>query len=225
MPRLNGRTHLDEATLAHCIDQQTIPLNKIYLAPRVGNKIFRPQKAAYMFQNIPNLSQSQKESLISDFVERSMKSKPIHFTPEVYGAFSLNATRPNVMRDMAIQVDEFLPPLYSVVSPISSADAETNEPRTPDSSVTGLLTDMYPEPDNSEDDAPNEADDASGADTDDEGLDVAVRHPSRPEPTQPGFIVPFPQPFVSPQPPGGRANTHLRFSSPNRRRPRINPFP
>lgn len=191
MPRLNGRTHLDEATLAHCIDQQTIPLNKIYLAPRVGNKIFRPQKAAYMFQNIPNLSQSQKESLISDFVERSMKSKPIHFTPEVYGAFSLN------------------------------------EPRTPDSSVTGLLTDMYPEPDNSEDDAPNEADDASGADTDDEGLDVAVRHPSRPEPTQPGFIVPFPQPFVSPQPPGGRANTHLRFSdgvSPNRRA-RINPFP
>ena len=214
---LNGRTHLDEATLAHCPDQQTIPFLKLHLAPRVNNKIFRPQKAAYMFQNIPSIPQSQKESLISDFVERSIKSKPLDVKPEVYGPYSSNTTRPNVTRDIGNQVTEA----------ISSPDAETNEPRTPDSSVTGLLTptDMYQEPDNSQDDAPNEADDASDADTDDEGREVAVRHPSRSEPTQPGLII---GDGVSPNRRGISPNR--RGISPNRRgispnrRARINPL-
>ena len=141
---LNGRTHLDEATLAHCPDQQTIPFLKLHLAPRVNNKIFRPQKAAYMFQNIPSIPQSQKESLISDFVERSIKSKPLDVKPEVYGPYSSNTTRPNVIKDLTDALTE------AVSSPETGTDRDNAD---------AVL--FIEENDNSQDDAPNEADDDS----------------------------------------------------------------
>ena len=67
----------DETVLSMCPDQQTIPFNKLQLAAISANKkIVRPQKASYMFQNLP-LSAKQKESLIEDFVLRSQKTKPL----------------------------------------------------------------------------------------------------------------------------------------------------
>jgi hypothetical protein len=72
----SDRTHMDESVLAHCPELQSIPMNKPQLAAIAGGKIYRPQQAGYMFQNLP-ISKAQKESLLLDFVERSMKTKPI----------------------------------------------------------------------------------------------------------------------------------------------------
>ena len=63
--RINSdRTHMDNSVLAHCPELQSIPLNKPQLAAIAGGKVFRPQQAAYMFQNLP-VSQAQKEALLS----------------------------------------------------------------------------------------------------------------------------------------------------------------
>ena len=72
----SDRTHMDESVLAHCPELQSIPMNKPQLAAIAGGKIYRPQQAGYMFQNLP-ISKAQKESLLLDFVERSMKTNPI----------------------------------------------------------------------------------------------------------------------------------------------------
>jgi hypothetical protein len=69
-------SRMDESVLAHCPELQSIPMNKPQLAAIAGGKIYRPQQAAYMFQNLP-ISKAQKESLLLDFVERSMKTNPI----------------------------------------------------------------------------------------------------------------------------------------------------
>lgn len=72
----SDRTHMDESVLAHCPELQSIPMNKPQLAAIAGGKIYRPQQAGYMFQNLP-ISKAQKEALLLDFVERSMKTNPI----------------------------------------------------------------------------------------------------------------------------------------------------
>ena len=63
----SDRTHMDESVLAHCPELQSIPMNKPQLAAIAGGKIYRPQQAGYMFQNLP-ISKAQKESLLLDFV-------------------------------------------------------------------------------------------------------------------------------------------------------------
>lgn len=84
----------DESVLLHCADQQSIPLNKMHLAARSGTKISRPQKASYMYQNLP-VSQSQKEELISDFVLRSQRAKPLVIPERQYSTLSLD--KPNAL--------------------------------------------------------------------------------------------------------------------------------
>ena len=79
----SDRTHMDESVLAHCPELQSIPMNKPQLAAIAGGKIYRPQQAGYMFQNLP-ISKAQKESLLLDFVERSMKTNPITFPAHRY---------------------------------------------------------------------------------------------------------------------------------------------
>lgn len=103
MPKLKGRTDMDDSVLAQCVEMQSVPFNKLNLAARDAyGKIHRPQQARYMFQNLPNLSQSQKQMLLLDYAERSIKSKPLDIKPEVYGAFSLDtkSSRPQVTQDM-----------------------------------------------------------------------------------------------------------------------------
>ena len=98
---LADRTHLDKQVLAGCPENQAIPLEKLHLAPRVGNKIFRPQKAAYMINNLP-ISESEKESFLLDFVERSIKSRPILPQAVQYNSRSVDtkSNRPNVSQSM-----------------------------------------------------------------------------------------------------------------------------
>jgi len=86
----------DESVLNRCIDQQTIPFNKLQLAAISANrKIVRPQKASYMFQNLP-LSAKQKESLIEDFVLRSQKTKPLVIPAQNYSNVSTQNVAPLV---------------------------------------------------------------------------------------------------------------------------------
>lgn len=84
----------DESVLINCPDQQSIPLNKMHLAARSGSKISRPQKASYMYQNLP-LPQSQKEELIRDFNLRSQKAKPLVIPARQYSTLSLD--KPNAL--------------------------------------------------------------------------------------------------------------------------------
>ena len=109
----------DESVLSMCIDQQTIPFNKLQLAAISANrKIVRPQKASYMFQNLP-LSAKQKESLIENFVLRSQKTKPLVIPAQNYSTVSTQnvaplvtqtANTPNVsndtLREIQLQLEE-----------------------------------------------------------------------------------------------------------------------
>jgi hypothetical protein len=86
----------DESVLNRCLDQQTVPFNKLQLAAISANrKIVRPQKASYMFQNLP-LSAKQKESLIEDFVLRSQKTKPLVIPAQNYSNVSTQNVAPLV---------------------------------------------------------------------------------------------------------------------------------
>lgn len=81
----------DESVLKACPDQNSVPLNKLHLAAITATgKIVRPQKAAYMFNNLPNMSQAEKQSLIEDYVLRSQKAKPLVIPERVYSTLSLD---------------------------------------------------------------------------------------------------------------------------------------
>jgi hypothetical protein len=122
MPKLKGRTDMDASVLAQCVEMQSVPFNKLNLAAiDAYGKIHRPQQARYMFQNIPNLSKSQKQMLVLDYAERSIKSKPLDIKPKVYGAFSLDQTRPNIMRDMEVQVSSSFSATADATTPLSTS--------------------------------------------------------------------------------------------------------
>lgn len=84
----------DKSVLISCADQQSIPFNKINLAPRSGTRISRPQKASYMFNNLP-IHQMQKETLINDFVIRSQIQKPLLIPARKFSTLSLD--KPNAL--------------------------------------------------------------------------------------------------------------------------------
>jgi hypothetical protein len=156
MPKLKGRTDMDASVLAQCVEMQSVPFNKLNLAARDAyGKIHRPQQARYMFQNIPNLSQSQKQMLVLDYAERSIKSKPLDIKPKVYGAFSLDQIRPNIMRDMEVQVSSSFSVTADATTP-SSANFSMTNASTPSSSYTphGTSTEGYTNFD--DDNNPNE---------------------------------------------------------------------
>ena len=96
---LSDRTHLDKKVLVERPDHQSIPFDKLELAPRVGNKIFRPQKAAYMINNL-GLRRMDRETYLTDFVERSIKSRSILPPPVTYSTRSIDSNRPNVSQSM-----------------------------------------------------------------------------------------------------------------------------
>jgi hypothetical protein len=88
--RINSdRTHMDDSVLAHCPELQSIPLNKPQLAAIGGNKVFRPQQAAYMFENLP-ITQEKKEQLINEFAENSIKAKTLVIPAHKYEARTLD---------------------------------------------------------------------------------------------------------------------------------------
>ena len=107
---------MDESVLAHCPELQSIPMNKPQLAAIAGGKIYRPQQAGYMFQNLP-ISKAQKESLLLDFVERSMKTNPITIPAHRYAtrvtdklsvvATSIPARHPNIVQGGDFCFDRF----------------------------------------------------------------------------------------------------------------------
>ena len=96
---LSDRTHLDKKVLAERPDHQSIPFDKLELAPRVGNKIFRPQKAAYMINNL-RLNRANREMLVTDFIERSIRSRSNLPPPVTYSTRSIDSSRPNVSQSM-----------------------------------------------------------------------------------------------------------------------------
>ena len=113
----SDRTHMDESVLAHCPELQSIPMNKPQLAAIAGGKIYRPQQAGYMFQNLP-ISKAQKESLLLDFVERSMKTNPITIPAHRY------ATR---VTDKISVVPSTTPPTPH--TPVQVTNIVTQEPQ------------------------------------------------------------------------------------------------
>ena len=123
---LADRTHLDKQVLAGCPENQAIPLDKLHLAPRVGNKIFRPQKAAYMINNLP-ISESEKESFLLDFVERSIKSRPILPQAVQYNSRSLDHVGPLVTQNETRPAT----PAFSVDDLTSRAPSPSSIPEDP----------------------------------------------------------------------------------------------
>ena len=123
---LADRTHLDKQVLAGCPENQSIPLEKLHLAPRVGNKIFRPQKAAYMINNLP-ISESEKESFLLDFVERSIKSRPILPQAVQYNSRSLDHVGPLVTQNETRPAT----PAFSVDDLTSRAPSPSSQPEDP----------------------------------------------------------------------------------------------
>jgi hypothetical protein len=123
---LADRTHLDKQVLAGCPENQAIPLDKLHLAPRVGNKIFRPQKAAYMINNLP-ISESEKESFLLDFVERSIKSRPILPQAVQYNSRSLDHVGPLVTQNESRPTT----PAFSVDDLTSRAPSPSSQPEDP----------------------------------------------------------------------------------------------
>ena len=133
---LADRTHLDKQVLAGCPDNQAIPLDKLHLAPRVGNKIFRPQKAAYMINNLP-ISESEKESFLLDFVERSIKSRPILPQAVQYNSRSLDHVGPLVTQNETRPAT----PAFSVDDLTSRAPSPSSQPEDPNQDMPEELGD------------------------------------------------------------------------------------
>ena len=133
---LADRTHLDKQVLAGCPENQAIPLDKLHLAPRVGNKIFRPQKAAYMINNLP-ISESEKESFLLDFVERSIKSRPILSQPVQYNSRSLDLVGPLVTQNETRPAT----PAFSVDDLTSRAPSPSSIPEDPNKDMPEELGD------------------------------------------------------------------------------------
>lgn len=131
---LADRTHLDKQVLAGCPENQAIPLDKLHLAPRVGNKIFRPQKAAYMINNLP-ISESEKESFLLDFVERSIKSRPILPQAVQYNSRSLDHVGPLVTQNETRPAT----PAFSVDDLTSRAPSPSSIPEDPNQDMTEEL--------------------------------------------------------------------------------------
>jgi hypothetical protein len=133
---LADRTHLDKQVLAGCPENQAIPLDKLHLAPRVGNKIFRPQKAAYMINNLP-ISESEKESFLLDFVERSIKSRPILPQAVQYNSRSLDHVGPLVTQNETRPAT----PAFSVDDLTSRAPSPSSIPEDPNQDMPEELGD------------------------------------------------------------------------------------
>ena len=134
----------DQSVLSHCPHLQSIPLNKLQLAPRSGKKISRPQSALFMFNNL-NLPQQQKDRLIENFIMRSEKSKPLTILPTRYNTLSLDhvgalvkqtQTSGDVATTMATQIIDAIinrtqvAESQSTVSPSSGLPNVNNDPST-----------------------------------------------------------------------------------------------
>ena len=130
----SDRTHMDESVLAHCPELQSIPMNKPQLAAIAGGKIYRPQQAGYMFQNLP-ISKAQKESLLLDFVERSMKTNPITIPPRRY------ATR---VTDKILVVPSTTPPHPTTPVQVASAAVAQTPSTLVASPQTPTFSSLFP---------------------------------------------------------------------------------
>jgi len=180
----SDRTHMDVSVLANCPELQAIPMNKPQLAAIAGGKIYRPQKAAYMFENLP-LSKAQKESLLIDFVERSMKTKPITIPPHRYATRVTDhlSVVPSTTRPIATQTNNPFQSLAqaalaSAAQGSSSASGNGNGSQSSGPGPVVNLMDAYGYNEPSRPEGPDDDDDASGAGTDEEEEGVPI-HPSR----------------------------------------------
>ena len=146
-----------------------------------------------MFQNLP-ISKAQKESLLLDFVEKSVKTNPITFPAHTYAtrvtdklsvvATSIPARHPNIVaaaRKALAQTPSNSS--YSPFRPPPPPEASGNEDEVE-------LLDCYEQPEEGERLSPTPEDDASGANTGDEDDGI---HPSRQPitPTHTGLLVPW----------------------------------
>ena len=89
MTRLRTGFLSDQSVLDRCPEENSIPFNKMNLAARSGAKISFPQKAGFMYQNLP-IPQAQKDSLINEFVLRSQKQLPLKISAMQYSTLSLD---------------------------------------------------------------------------------------------------------------------------------------
>ena len=180
----SDRTHMDVSVLANCPELQAIPMNKPQLAAIAGGKIYRPQKAAYMFENLP-LSKAQKESLLIDFVERSMKTKPKTIPPHRYATRVTDhlSVVPSTTRPIATQTYN---PFQSLAQAARAAQASSasgngngngNGSQSSGEPVVNLM-DAYGYNEPSGPEGPDDDDNASDAGTDEEGDELPI-HPSR----------------------------------------------
>ena len=79
----------DQSVLDRCPEENSIPFNKMNLAARSGANISFPQKAGFMYQNLP-IPQTQKDYLINEFVLRCQKQLPLKISAMQYFTLSLD---------------------------------------------------------------------------------------------------------------------------------------
>ena len=175
---------MDESVLAHCPELQSIPMNKPQLAAIAGGKIYRPQQAGYMFQNLP-LSKAQKESLLIDFVERSMKTEPITIPPHRFATRVTDhlSVVPLTTRPIATQTHnpfQLAAQAARAAQASSSSDSDNSNGNGSQSSGAPVvnLMDAYGFNEFSRPEGPDDEDDASNAGTNEEGDEQPI-HPSR----------------------------------------------
>lgn len=201
----------DKSVLVNCADQQTVPFHKMNLAARSGTKITRPQKASYMFNNLP-IAQMQKETLINDFVLRSQIQKPLLIPARTYSTLSLDKENALVRQvtNQTLNID-MVRDLQSTVAPGAASTSDSDE------SVSQLTSE--PRSPSADDDPFAGESERYGQEVRRQGRNILFGRQNRVQPvssdTLQSRITGFGnQPFQSPQPPGGRVNTHTHFPTP-----------
>ena len=200
----------DKAVLISCADQQTIPFSKMNLAPRSGTRISRPQKASYMFNNLP-IHQMQKETLINDFVIRYQIQKPLLIPARTYSTLSLDKpnalVRPVTNQTLATDIAQ---DLQNVIVPDAANTPDSNE------SVSRLTSE--PRSPSADSDPLGEESERFGQEVRRQGRNILLDRQNRVEPvdsdTLQTRITGFGPRFQSPQPQGGRVNIHTHFPTP-----------
>ena len=200
----------DKSVLISCADQQTIPFSKMNLAPRSGKRISRPQKASYMFNNLP-IPQMQKETLINDFVIRSQIQKPLLIPARTYSTLSLDKpnalVRPVTNQTLATDIAQ---DLQNVIVPDAANTPDSNE------SVSRLTSE--PRSPSADSDPLGEESERFGQEVRRQGRNILLDRQNRVEPvdsdTLQTRITGFGPQFQSPQPQGGRVNIHTHFPTP-----------
>ena len=222
MTRLRTGFLSDQSVLDRCPEENSIPCNKMNLAARSGAKISCPQKAGFMYPNLP-IPHAQKESLINEFVLRSQKQLPLKIPAMEYSTVSLDKVGALVTQtqnggDVSNDV------LQSLMNSLNQSQISANESLS-DESLSETSDDQTGSPPNSRPPSPGNREILN---LQREGRNLLLNRQNQQEPASTsstrGSISANNDPnlsndpivFSSPTPHGGRVNAHTRFATPQK---------